>query len=455
MPRQSRSVLAAAVAVVALAACESPIGPDPATLAPIDLVRFDVAFGGEEINDDLGGFDPVVGGSEMAFGGVALDALTAGTINVTVPAGATVQDAYLYWGSRDDTDDAADGEIGVSQISAAGPFTPVDGDYAGATTLGGNDSHSFRADLIAEGFTFGAGLNTVPLEVPSGQGVDGATLVITYDDGTPGSVVFRDGNDFAFEPVGQQTNEQTFTFASAAVDRTATLLIVVGDVELSRPNQIFITSGGAGDDQLDNALGDYAGNCGRNGAQWDTCAISVLVPAGSTQLSVQVLSWDDPTGVLPASLYWVLSALELPDAPPPPVCDGLTPGYWRNWSNHYSTAQFQQLVDWVNDNDYSGTDLTRAQITAILEYGGPDPVLKLKKFYYANLLTLALTDHPGLPNPDTAGLDGDCASASFPGDTLGEALDDAEAILANPGGYTRQQINAVKDILDAIANLNG
>lgn len=146
----------------------------------------------------------------------------------------------------------------------------------------------------------------------------------------------------------------------------------------------------------------------------------------------------------------------LPPPPPPSVCDGLTPGYWKNWSNHYSESEFQQLVDAVNDNDYNlGADLTIAEITSILGYGGPDPVERLRKFYYANLLTLALTDLDHLPNPDTAGLDDDCVSSSYPGTTLAEALEDAEDILEDDGeGYSRNQINAVKNILDAIANLN-
>lgn len=142
--------------------------------------------------------------------------------------------------------------------------------------------------------------------------------------------------------------------------------------------------------------------------------------------------------------------------PPPPSCDGLTPGYWRNWSNHYTESEFQELVDWVNDNDYNlGPDLSIAEITSILRYGGPDAVSKLEKFYYANLLTLALTDLDHLPNPDTASLSGDCVSAEFPGTTLAQALDDAEDILENDGaGYNRGQINGVKNVLDKIANLN-
>ena len=457
MPHPLRAVLAASVTTLALAACESatPLSPDVAQVA--DLVRFDVVQGAANIYDDLGGTDPVVDGAKLIAAGVALDISDAGTItetiSLTVPAGATVESALLYWGSRRDLA-ALDEDDGELSVTVGATTATVEGDYVGATTLNlfptDADSHSFRADLIAEGFSFGPGLNEVELEVDAAQEVDGATLIITYDDGSSGSVVIRDGNDFAYEPRGMQTNEQTFTFPSAPVDRTATLLLVVGDVE-DRPTRIVIESGGTGDQVLDNQLGD--GGPGRNGHQWDTYPISVQVPAGSTELSAQLLSFDDATAEEPSSLYWVVGALELPvpPPPPPPLCDGLTPGYWKNWSNHYTTAQFQTLVDAVNA--HTGGSLTIAQITGFLAYEGSNAVDKLRKFYYANLLTLALTANPSLPNPDTAGLGMSCTSSSYD-DTLGEALDAAEAILANPGGYTKNQINAVKDVLDAIANLN-
>lgn len=141
----------------------------------------------------------------------------------------------------------------------------------------------------------------------------------------------------------------------------------------------------------------------------------------------------------------------LPAPPPPPsVCIGLTPGYWKNWDNHYTTEQFQSLVDWVNA--YTGESLTIDDIVDALSYGGPDAVQKLWKFYYSNLLTLALTDIGDLPNPDGAGLTEDCTLPDS-SQSLADALDAAEAIFADPGSYKRKDINGVKDILDAFANM--
>lgn len=420
-----------------------------------NLGQFALVNPGIEGNLDT---DLIVDGARAVADGIGLYDLVAGDIVVTVPGGVTIRSAILYWGARWDFADPPSVDLSVIGVTVGATTADVDGEYIGTEVISpGNDSHSWRAELIGEGFSFAPGPNTVSLVVPddgiAGAGIDGASLVITYDDGTAGSVELRDGNDFAYLPRGLETHEQTFNFPASSADRTATLLLVVGDVEDSRPTMIQITSGGVGDQQLNNKLGDFGDNCGRDGAQWDTCAINVLVPAGSTELSAQLFSWDDPTDKEPASLYWVLGALELENPPPPTVCDGLTPGYWRNWSNHYSEAEFQQLLDWVNDNDYRGGSLSISEITAILRYGGPNAIRSLEKFYYANLLTLALTDQTGLPNPDTASLALDCTHPDFDG-TLGEALGDAEDIFASPGSYNRRQINAVKDILDKFANLN-
>ena len=66
---------------------------------------------------------------------------------------------------------------------------------------------------------------------------------------------------------------------------------MVGDVEGMRPTRIEITSGGSGDQQLDDHLGD--GAPGRDGPQWDTYSIDVTIPAGETEMSAQLFSRDD------------------------------------------------------------------------------------------------------------------------------------------------------------------
>jgi hypothetical protein len=132
---------------------------------------------------------------------------------------------------------------------------------------------------------------------------------------------------------------------------------------------------------------------------------------------------------------------------PPTLCDGLTPGYWKNWRNHYTDAQFTTLL--------SGTIASSiAEADAILNgSSSKDAIVQLRMFVLANQLTLNLTGTE-LPNPDDAGLAGDCTAWSGSA-TLGSTLDLGLAMLANPSAYTRGQILAAKDVLDAIANLGG
>ena len=135
-------------------------------------------------------------------------------------------------------------------------------------------------------------------------------------------------------------------------------------------------------------------------------------------------------------------------APPPAVCAGLTPGYWKNWRNHYTAAQFASLLP--------GTIASSiAQADAIFAAKGSNSIAKLKWFVLANQLTLNLTAASSLPNPSSGSLSGSCVAVAG-GPELGGTLSTALNILNGVGGpYTDAYILGIKDILDAIANLLG
>jgi hypothetical protein len=137
----------------------------------------------------------------------------------------------------------------------------------------------------------------------------------------------------------------------------------------------------------------------------------------------------------------------VPPPPPPPVCNGLTPGYWKNWRNHYTEAEFSQLLVGTIAGSIAEADAIFAKL------GGKtnDPIVKLKWFVLANQLTLNLTG-TGLPNPSNGELVLTCLDPQT-GEELGDALATALQILADPSAYTRGFILEIKDILDRIANL--
>lgn len=132
-------------------------------------------------------------------------------------------------------------------------------------------------------------------------------------------------------------------------------------------------------------------------------------------------------------------------APEEGDCNGLTPGYWKNWRNHYTAAQFASLLPGTIAGSIAEAD-------AIFAAKGKDPLNKLRWFVLANQLTLNLTG-TDLPNPDDAELSPSCSVVGG-GQNLGSALATALDMLANPGGYTTEEILWVKDVLDAIANLD-
>jgi len=294
------------------------------------------ALNGPKIVNDLS-TDLSVYGSNIVADGIGLDGATTGVISVDVPGGATITKVLLYWEVWGDNGDPS--TVSVTVGSTTGSIT---GEYIGLSTIdSGAESRSFRADITTE-FAFGSGTNTVTIDVASGTEFDGASLVILYDDGSDASIEIRDGNDFAFidfaDP-NRLTELQTFMFPSAPEERQATLWFVVGDVEDSRPTKIAINVGGIVQDLI-NVLGD--GGPGRDGPEWDTYSTTVTIPAGVTELSVQLFSYDDGSGKLPSSLVWVMAGLAVPL--PEHGGEGCTPGYWKqahhfdSWTSPYEPS---------------------------------------------------------------------------------------------------------------------
>ena len=139
-------------------------------------------------------------------------------------------------------------------------------------------------------------------------------------------------------------------------------------------------------------------------------------------------------------------------------CIGLTPGYWGNWDNHYTEAQFLLLLQGT-----IGEGETLETVNYWLSSVGCDGVDVLhclRRFLLANQLTLSLTQkaaaNPDLFVPIEGGRPVTLFNAcQLPGTSgnLGEWIDLALDILADPGAYTRDEILWVKTVLDDFANL--
>lgn len=141
----------------------------------------------------------------------------------------------------------------------------------------------------------------------------------------------------------------------------------------------------------------------------------------------------------------VLFKQKSPTPPPPSVCIGLTPGYWKNWKNHYTEAQFASLLPGTIASNVAGAN-------AIFAAKGSDATAKLRWFVLANQLTLNLTG-TALPNPSQGNLGLACTLLPAT-PQLGLTLQTALNILNGVGGpYTTSYILSVKSALDAFANM--
>lgn len=129
-------------------------------------------------------------------------------------------------------------------------------------------------------------------------------------------------------------------------------------------------------------------------------------------------------------------------------CEGLTPGYWLNWDNHYTSAQFLVLLQGtIAEGDIA---LAESYLTSVGCDGG-DALACMRRFLLSDQLTLSLTQHPELPNPSGGSLIGPC---QIPGiGTLSSAISDGLAVLADPGAFTRDEILAIKARLAAFATV--
>lgn len=261
-------------------------------------------------------------GTGVVSDGIGLGA-GGGTVTLNVPAGGVVKQVLAYWECLSDDvthqiddDDFSDGEGADNTLTIEG--IEVTGEKIGSRYFGSSIfSASFRADITGLDLV-GDGTTTVlDIEKTTCLFNDGASIVVIYDDGGPKiDIQVRDGNDTAYLPYSSPNDTTTpvnFQVAAAPFNRHVDLTLIVGGVDLNRPNAVLITVGGVQDLRTDVLNSN-------SGGEWDDVTVDVLVPAGQTSVTAQLLSYDDPTERQPASLQWVgaiLTSSGAPDVCPP------------------------------------------------------------------------------------------------------------------------------------------
>ena len=244
-------------------------------------------------------------GTGVSVGGVGL-AGGAATLNVTVPAGASVVQVLVYWsGEYKNIDD--------DSLTIDG--TPITGSLIGGPRNFFSNVlfTTYRADVTGV-VSVVPGLNSYLVD-DLDYDVDnhGIGMVVIFDDGSVTSEIeIRDGQDLAFvnfNPPLDTTVKQTYNFAPAGVSRDAIVSMLfgsVGGLPPSRPSAIEFSVDGNLVVTRTNALASFEGDF------WDVFFQTITIPAGATSLSVQAFSRSDGTADLPASFNWIAAALNVP-----------------------------------------------------------------------------------------------------------------------------------------------
>ena len=248
----------------------------------------------------------IADGSGFLEGGVGMVDTDTGNFDITVPMDATVVQVLLYWVG------GTTGDNGDDTISVNG--NPVTGAMIHDNPInffGNYNFYAYRADITDEGWV-GPGLNSFEItdfdfDFSGGNNDEnnGASILVIYDDGSEADLSVVDGLDmafFQFLPPLDATVAQIFSFDAEGEDRLADLIVFAGSVGENRPNEIRVTTTGPVQTFV---MGSTDGDL------WDSILHSVIVPAGDTELTVQLISIPS-TNPLGASMGWIASGLSVP-----------------------------------------------------------------------------------------------------------------------------------------------
>jgi len=312
---------------------------------------------------------PLASGTGIVVSGVGLvgdpAVVQPGNIDINVPG--TVKQVILYWEGQNTTS-GGDDDVIVNG-------TPVTGTLIGGPTFFFSNAYSstYRADITSLGVV-SSGPNSIPIsgmEFTHCSGDEcynnGAGIIVIYDDGSDeAEIQINDGNDLCYYDFANpldRTEPQTFTFTASGVARTADLVMMVSSVASNRPNVVRVTVGSTTTEFV-----DIYGNL--DGPEFDTSEISVPVPAGETQLTVQCFSEKAPSSTLtgrPASLCWMATALSItPEEEPASLGDFV----WEDMDADGIQDPGELGVPGVTVELYQGCSATGAHLTTMTDSNG-------------------------------------------------------------------------------------
>jgi PKD repeat protein len=351
-------VLVLGIVAIALGACDDRAPLDPQAAAPASEGVLDETpvgdpprgeFPANHHREILGEFAAV----NVAVGGVGLFAQPATlSLDVPVPKGGTIRQAWFYWSGR-------------SLFPVSDDTIVIDGvEHTGTLLSSFEHSVSPRrfaflykmdaTDLVAAGansFEI-SGFDMGLLGRPNGIG-----LVVVYDDAEGyADVQLMELADFFYWADVDAGNGgvHAFEFDASAEDRDAALTLLVGDGEPGRPDALWWTVGAGEAPETDlvgvaTAIPDVL--VSGVGEQFDVVSVSeVPVEAGAEHLAFQMESPEEgngDSGMLSLAILCLTGTIEPNE---PPVCDAGGP--------YAGDVDEEIVLDGSGSSDGDGTVVT-------------------------------------------------------------------------------------------------
>lgn len=271
---------------------------------------------------------PIASGSDVVIEGVGLLNSQPGDIAIEVPAGVGVAQVLLYWNGTSSTEHSTNDTIQVNGADVTGLLIGASGPGLGTSA----DSGTYRADITASNWVVSGAVNVLSVGgLDFDRHNNGAAALVILDDGSMADIQILDGDDSAYLTHGYQTEPVDFPVIPSAMPQMGSLSMIVSDIAIPRPAAVEITVDGVSTqivDVLQVNEGDFL----------TVAKIDMQIPAGASNVTVQVLSIDDGSGLDPASLVWMCAALKIEPYEPPGGCT-YTIGYWKNHPDDWPTDE--------------------------------------------------------------------------------------------------------------------
>lgn len=261
--------------------------------------------------------------TDVAAAGVSLEGTPTDSIDLGLPADATVDQVLLYWagnfspsGSPDDTIEVEGDEVTGEVIGEPGgtPFYRLRINKKTQVVK----TQAYRADITDLGVV-GPGANLVEV---GGLDFDvkalGAGLIVLYS--VPGEKVsevhLNEGLDVAFanfknplSPAVTVVDDVDFAVSPQSTDRTGTLKFHLGSVGEDRSAHVSVLVDG-----VPQTTFFHTGKAGdAEGAEWDVIETPFNLPADSSDVTVRIASAQDPANPndTPGSIELMAAVLEI------------------------------------------------------------------------------------------------------------------------------------------------